>query len=107
MLAVALVAVVTVVFALIARGRTSRRSPRCTARCCFTAALAAHLLGLHRMLRIALWVLFVVSANATVHLGWHYVIDDIAGIAIALLALGLACYMTGFQGRDRQVPAAK
>jgi hypothetical protein len=59
------------------------------------------------MLRIALWVLFVVSANATVHLGWHYVIDDIAGIAIALLALGLACYMTGFQGRDRQVPAAK
>lgn len=65
----------------------------------FTAAFAAHLLGLNRMLRIALWVLFVVSAISTVHLGWHYVIDDIAGIAIALLALGIACYMTGFQGR--------
>jgi len=72
----------------------------------FTAALAAHLLGLSRTLRIALWVLFVVSAISTVHLGWHYVIDDVAGIAIALLALGIACYMTGFQGRDREVPAA-
>jgi len=65
----------------------------------FTAALAAHLLGLGRTMRIALWVLFVVSAISTVHLGWHYVIDDIAGIAIALLALGIACFMTGFQGR--------
>lgn len=72
----------------------------------FTAALAAHLLGLSRTLRIALWVLFVVSAISTVHLGWHYVIDDIAGIAIALLALGIACFLTGFQGRDREVPAA-
>ena len=67
----------------------------------FTAALAAHLLGLNRMLRIGLWVLFVVSAISTFHLGWRYVIDDIAGIAIALLALGIACYMTGFQGRDK------
>ena len=71
----------------------------------FTAALAAHLLGLNRLLRIALWVLFVVSAVSTVHLGWHYVIDDLAGIAIALLALGIACYLTGFQGRARRVPA--
>ena len=72
----------------------------------FTAALAAHLLGLNRLLRIALWVLFVVSAVSTVHLGWHYVIDDVAGIAIALIALGIACYMTGFQGRARPVPGA-
>ena len=65
----------------------------------FTAALAAHLLGMGRTLRIALWVLFVVSAISTVHLGWHYVIDDVAGIGIALIALGMACYMTGFHGR--------
>lgn len=65
----------------------------------FTAALAAHLLGLNRVLRIALWVLFAVSAIATIHLGWHYVIDDVAGVAIALLALGTACYLTGFDGR--------
>jgi hypothetical protein len=65
----------------------------------FTAAMAAHLLGLNRVLRIALWVLFVVSAVATVHLGWHYAIDDVGGVGIALTALGIACFMTGFQGR--------
>jgi len=65
----------------------------------FTAALAAHLLGMGRTLRIALWVLFVVSAISTVHLGWHYVIDDVAGVGIGLIALGLACYLTGFEGR--------
>lgn len=64
----------------------------------FTAALAAHLLGMGRTLRISLWVLFVVSATATVYLGWHYVIDDVAGVAIGLLALGIACFLTGFDG---------
>jgi hypothetical protein len=64
----------------------------------FTAALAAHLLGMGRTLRISLWVLFVVSAVATVFLGWHYVIDDVAGVAIGLLALGIACFLTGFDG---------
>lgn len=71
----------------------------------FTAALAAHLLGLNRVLRIALWALFAVSAIATVHLGWHYVIDDLAGVAIGLLALGIACYLTGFDGRRAPAPA--
>jgi hypothetical protein len=66
----------------------------------FTAALAAHLLGMGRALRIALWVLFVVSAVATVHLGWHYVVDDVAGIGIGLIALGIACYLTDFRGRN-------
>jgi hypothetical protein len=61
----------------------------------FTAAVAAHLLGLHRRLRIGLWVLLAVSAMATVYLGWHYVIDDVAGVVIALAALALARVLTG------------
>jgi hypothetical protein len=65
----------------------------------FTAAMAAQLLGCRRTLRIALWVLFVVSAVATVYLGWHYVIDDVAGVGIGLLALGIACHLTDFGGR--------
>ena len=69
----------------------------------FTAALAAHLLGMGRTLRIALWVLFVVSAVATVHLGWHYVLDDVAGVGIGLIALGIACYLTDFRGRSERV----
>lgn len=65
----------------------------------FTAAMAAHLLGLARGLRMGLWVLFAVSAVATVHLGWHYVIDDVAGVVIGLVALGLAGVLTGIEPR--------
>ncbi len=65
----------------------------------FTVAMAAHLLGLARGLRIGLWILFAVSAVATVHLGWHYVIDDVAGVVIGLVALGLARVLTGIAPR--------
>lgn len=68
----------------------------------FTAALASHLIGLHRRVRIGLWVLFGVSAVATVHLGWHYVVDDIAGVLIGLVALALARVLTGFAPRTPQ-----
>jgi hypothetical protein len=52
-----------------------------------TAALAAHMRGLGRRLKAGLWILLVVSAVATVHLGWHYVVDDIASASVALSAL--------------------
>lgn len=65
----------------------------------FTAAMAAQLLRLGRRLRIALWILFVVSAVATVHLGWHYVVDDIAGVGVGLIALALAHILTGYAPR--------
>jgi hypothetical protein len=64
-----------------------------------TAALAAHLLGLGRRLRIALWVWLAVTTAGTVYLGWHYVLDDVAGVAIAVLALALARALTGFDLR--------
>jgi PAP2 superfamily len=65
----------------------------------FTAALAAHLLRLDRRLRIGLWVLFVLTTTATVHLGWHYVLDDLAGMVIAVAALAIAGALTGFPSR--------
>ncbi|HEV2784795.1 MAG TPA: phosphatase PAP2 family protein [Solirubrobacteraceae bacterium] len=65
----------------------------------FTAALAAHLIGVGRRARIALWALFGVSTVATVHLGWHYVVDDVAGVLIAVAALALARVLTGFEPR--------
>jgi hypothetical protein len=67
-----------------------------------TAAIAAHMLGLGRRLKIALWVLAGVSATATVHLGWHYVVDDLAGVIIAVIALALAQLLTGFRRRPVQ-----
>ena len=63
----------------------------------FTAAVAAHLLRLDRRLKIGLWGLFGLTTLATIYLGWHYVLDDVAGIAIALAALGLAAALTDFK----------
>lgn len=57
--------------------------------------LAAHLLGLGRRLKIALWVWFALTATAAVHFGWHYVLDDLAGIAMGAVTLGLARLLSG------------
>jgi len=65
----------------------------------FTAAVAAHLLGLDRRLRIGLWVLLAVTTLATIHLGWHYVVDDVAGLVLGAAALALASSLTGFEIR--------
>ncbi|MBA0124281.1 phosphatase PAP2 family protein [Haloechinothrix sp. YIM 98757] len=62
----------------------------------FTVAVAAHLLGLARNVRIALWALLVASSASTIYLGWHYVVDGIAGVAIGLAALAVARLLTGF-----------
>ena len=62
----------------------------------FTAAVAAHMLGLGRRVRIGLWALFALTTTATVYFGWHYVADDLAGIVIGLAALALARGLTGF-----------
>ena len=61
----------------------------------FTAALTAQLLGVGRRLRIALWAWLAVTAVGTVYLGWHYVVDDIAGVLMGAAALGLARVATG------------
>ena len=45
----------------------------------FTAALATHLLGLGRFVKIGVWVLFALTVVATIYFGWHYVLDDLAG----------------------------
>jgi membrane-associated phospholipid phosphatase len=65
----------------------------------FTAVLAAHLLGLGRRVKIALWVWFAITAADTIYLGWHYVVDDLAGLALGALALALALALTGFDAR--------
>jgi len=63
----------------------------------FTAAVAVWLLGLGRRLQIALWTLLALTVAATIHLGWHYVIDDFGGVAVGLAALAIALAITGFQ----------
>jgi uncharacterized membrane protein len=72
-----------------------------------TAALAAHIVGLSRRWRIGLWSLFAITVVATIHLGWHYVIDDLAALPMAVTALALARVLTGFapSAADSRVPA--
>ena len=65
----------------------------------FTAAVAAHMLGLGRRLQSGLWLFFVLTTVATVYFGWHYVVDDLAGMIIAVVALALARALTGFEPR--------
>ena len=67
-----------------------------------TAAIAAHMLGLGPRLKTGLWVLVAVSAVSTVHLGWHYVVDDLASVIIAVAALGIAKLLTGFRRCPRE-----
>jgi hypothetical protein len=63
----------------------------------FTAALIAQLIGASRVLRIALWCYLGLTILATIYFGWHYVIDDVAGIAIGFAATYAAAALTGFR----------
>ncbi|HEX2105243.1 MAG TPA: phosphatase PAP2 family protein [Solirubrobacteraceae bacterium] len=65
----------------------------------FTAAVAAHLLGAGRRLKIALWTWLAVTTVGTVYLGWHYFVDDIAGVALGAVALALAAGLSGIDPR--------
>ena len=65
----------------------------------FTAAFATQLLGLARSVKIVVWSLLALTVLATIYLGWHYVVDDIGGLLIAVLALALARALTGVDPR--------
>lgn len=60
----------------------------------FAAALTAHLLQLARPLRIGLWTFLGLTALATLYFGWHYVVDDVAGLAIGGFAVYAAAKLT-------------
>jgi len=70
----------------------------------FTAALAAHLLGLGRRVKIGLWFWFAITTIDTIYLGWHYVLDDVAGVVMGAGALGLAALAGGLKIRTVREP---
>jgi hypothetical protein len=71
-----------------------------------TAALSAHLLGMRRSVKVVAWILVALTVGATIHLGWHYVADDVGGIVIAVLSVALARLLTGVDlGEARRHPA--
>jgi PAP2 superfamily len=74
----------------------------------FTGALAAHMLGLGRRVRIGAWVLLGLTTTSTIYLGWHYVVDDLGGLVLGAMAIVLARALTGFDVRaTRRLSTAK
>jgi membrane-associated phospholipid phosphatase len=72
----------------------------------FTGVLMAHLLRIPRAVRIGLWVFLVLTVLATIYFGWHYVVDDIAGLAIGAIAVYLGGLLTGWRIERRDSPQA-
>ncbi|CAA9518473.1 MAG: hypothetical protein AVDCRST_MAG13-3219 [uncultured Solirubrobacteraceae bacterium] len=64
-----------------------------------TPLVAAYLLGLGRRVKLALWTWLVVTTVATIYLGWHYVVDDVAGLAMGALSLLMARALMGYDVR--------
>ena len=54
------------------------------------------------MLRIALWAFLGLTALATIYFGWHYVIDDVAGLAIGAFAVFAAGMLVGIWRHPRE-----
>lgn len=65
-----------------------------------TAVVAAHLLGLGRRVKIGLWIWFAVTTVGTIYLGWHYALDDVGGVVLAVMALALARALSGIDLRS-------
>ncbi len=67
----------------------------------FTAALIAQLTLRSVALRAVLWAFFALTVTATVYFGWHYIVDDVAGLAIGGGSVLLAAWGTGrFRSRE-------
>src|SRR5829696_7371680 len=61
----------------------------------FTAALIAQLTLRSIAVRTVLWAFFAMTVTATIYFGWHYIVDDIAGLAIGLIAVLLGRWGAG------------
>jgi hypothetical protein len=60
-----------------------------------TIVLCAHVLGAPRAVRAIIWALAILTVVATVYFGWHYILDDVGGVVVAVLAVGIAAALTG------------
>jgi hypothetical protein len=58
-------------------------------------ALMAHATVRSRAIRTVFWVNFALTVVATLYFGWHYIADDLAGAAIAIIAFRVAARATG------------
>ncbi len=68
-----------------------------------TLALVTHFTVRHRAIRWSMWVYFGLTVVSTLYFGWHYIADDVAGAAIAIVSVWLGGKATGqkFERRGR------
>jgi membrane-associated phospholipid phosphatase len=72
----------------------------------FTAALICHYVIPSRIVRWTMWVYFALTCLATIYFGWHYLLDDVAGLAIGWIAVWIGALATGHKMRvQRRAPA--
>ena len=71
----------------------------------FAAALFMTLTKQHRAVQVFTWIFFGVTVVATLYFGWHYILDDIAGIGIGWASVALSAWVTGHR-RARRRPVA-
>ena len=63
----------------------------------FAGALVVHRMGLAPLVRWGMWAFFGLTVVATVYFGWHYLLDDVAGLGIGWFSVWLAGVTTGQQ----------
>ncbi len=71
----------------------------------FTAALIVHLAGFPRVVRITMWVFLALTLISTIYFGWHYIIDDVAGLIIGAVSVAVAGIAT--RGAAQHMPSLK
>ena len=63
----------------------------------FSAALITHMTVRNRWIRWVMWAYLPITVVATLYFGWHFIADDIAGLAIGWVAVWLGALVTGHQ----------
>ena len=63
----------------------------------FTAALITHMTVRNQWARWAMWAYLPITVVATLYFGWHYIADDIAGLAIGWAAVWMGARVTGHE----------
>ncbi len=69
----------------------------------FSALLIVLKMHWHVLVKAVMWLYFVLTVIATIYFGWHYIVDDIAGLGIGALSVWLGARATG-QHRHPQSP---
>jgi CDP-diacylglycerol--glycerol-3-phosphate 3-phosphatidyltransferase len=70
-----------------------------------SAAMLATMGKAPKLVRTGLWIYLALTLLSTIYLGWHYLIDDVAGAIIGVLAVWLGAIATGHRVHLPSFPA--